>query len=745
MGKSLIVVESPAKARTIKKYVGKGFDVVASMGHVMDLPKHRLGVDVKNGFTPKYTLIKEKAKVVEDIKKKAKGADEIYLASDPDREGEAIAWHIAMLLDEDEGKIKRVLFNEITKKGIEEGMKNPRGLDKNLYEAQIARRVLDRLVGYKLSPLLWTKVQRGLSAGRVQSVALKLICDREKEIREFVPEEYWSITGLFKGKVPPDFEAKLSKINGEKAEIRTKEDAERILVDLSHETYVVKSVEKKTRRRNPLPPFITSTLQQEAWKKLRFSADKTMRIAQALYEGVELGKGEITGLITYMRTDSVRVADDAISAVRDYIYREYGRDYLPPKPRVYKNRKTAQDAHEAIRPTSLLHTPEKVKPFLTRDQYRLYKLIFERFVSSQMSPARFEQTVVDIEAGIYIFRATGQIPVFDGFMRVYSETKDEENQEERAVLPELKVGEEVKLIKIEPKQHFTQPPPRYTESSLIKKLEEEGIGRPSTYATIIKTIRNRKYVSVEDGRFVPTELGMIVSDLLTESFPRIMDLKFTAQMEEELDKIEEGRLKWQKAVGSFYEPFLEDLEKAKVEMKKVKDELIATDIKCEKCGGDMVIRMGRNGRFLACKNYPECKNTKNFEEGENGEIKIIEDLPSGKDCPKCGKALMIRKWGAGRYLACSGAPECSYKEPYSIGISCPACKVGEVVEKVSRRGKLFYSCSRYPECNYATWYEPVGKRCPQCGGETMLKRVTKKRVYYVCIDKDCKGKLEEDE
>ncbi|RMG59825.1 MAG: type I DNA topoisomerase [Deltaproteobacteria bacterium] len=748
MGKSLIVVESPAKARTIKKYVGKNFDVVASMGHVMDLPKHRLGVDVENGFTPKYILIKEKAKVVEEIRKKAEKADKVFLASDPDREGEAIAWHIADLIDEERKKVRRVLFTEITRKGVEEGMKNPRDLDRNLFEAQVARRVLDRLVGYKLSPLLWSKVQRGLSAGRVQSVALKLICDREREIREFVPEEYWSITGLFRGKLPPDFEGKLHQIDGKKAEIKTKEEAEEILVRLADETYVVRKIEKKTRRRNPPPPFITSTLQQEAWKKLRFTADRTMRVAQSLYEGVELEGGEVTGLITYMRTDSVRVSDEAISSVRKFIERNFGKEYLPQKARVFKNKKSAQDAHEAIRPTNLDYTPESVKGRLTRDQFRLYKLIYDRFVASQMAPARFEQTTVDIAAGSYIFRATGQVPIFDGYLKVYQEEKennrDTEKEEGKGQIPPLSEGEEVKLLKLEPKQHFTQPPPRYTESSLIKKLEEEGVGRPSTYATIIRTIKDRRYVQVEEGKFVPTELGMIVSDLLTQSFPRIMDVKFTAQMEEELDKVEEGKLEWRKAVGEFYSPFVEDLERARVEMKKVKDELIATDIICEKCGGDMVIRTGRNGRFLACKNYPECKNTKNFEEDEEGNVRVIEDIPAGKECPLCGRELVIRRFRSGRYIACPGSPECKHTEPFSTGVVCPSCKQGELVEKVTRKGKLFYSCSRYPECSFATWNEPVQRKCPACGGEVMLRRVTKKKSYLVCADKECKGKVDDD-
>jgi DNA topoisomerase-1 len=747
MGKSLIVVESPAKARTIKKYVGKKFDVVASMGHVMDLPKSRLGVDVEKDFEPKYIIIKEKKKYIDEIKKKAQEADRIYLASDPDREGEAIAWHIAMILGEQNERIKRVLFNEITKKGIELGMKSPRRLEKHLYEAQVARRVLDRLVGYKLSPLLWSKVQKRLSAGRVQSVALKLICEREKKIIAFTPEEYWSIKAVLRGGVPPDFEAKLVKKEGRKVHIAEKGEAEEILADLSHEDFLVKKTVKKMRKKTPQPPFITSKLQQEAWRKLRFSADKTMRVAQSLYEGVEIGKGEITGLITYMRTDSVRISGDAQSAARNLIARDYGNEYLPEKPNFYRNKKRAQDAHEAIRPTDVGNRPIAVKKLLTRDQHRLYKLVWDRFVASQMKPSIYEHVVVDIAAGLYLLRATGQTPVFKGFLEVYDETPENEKEEEKKTkIPELREKETLRLIKLEPQQHFTQPPSRFNESSLIKILEEKGIGRPSTYAAIIKTIKNRSYARVDQGKFVPTELGVIVSDLLSESFPKIMDVEFTARLENELDRIEEGELEWRLAVGSFYGPFSGDVEKAKNEMEKVKDKLITTGIECDKCGGEMVVRVGRSGRFLACKNYPGCKNTKNFAQDEEGKITVIQDEPAGLQCRDCGKEMMIRRWRKGRYLACSGAPGCDRKEAYPVGVRCTSCKKGDIVERVSRKGRIFYSCSEYPGCTFATWKEPVQKECPLCGNNIMVKKSGKgKRPLLECMMKGCKGKREEDE
>ncbi len=745
MAKSLIIVESPAKARTIKKYLGKGFTVIASMGHVKDLPKSRLGVDVDNGFEPRYMTIRAKKSVIENIKKKAKGMDTIFIASDPDREGEAIAWHVAEILGGQNDRIKRVLFNEITKKGIQSGMNNPRTLDKNLYEAQLARRVLDRLVGYKLSPLLWSKVQKRLSAGRVQSIALKLVCDREKEINAFTPVEYWSVTARFRAREEPLFNAKLIKIDGEKAEIKVGEDAETIVRELKGSVFEIVKVKRKVRRRNPQPPFTTSKLQQESSKILRFPASKTMRVAQGLYEGVEIGKGEVTGLITYMRTDSVRVAGEALTSVRKFISETFGGDYLPKKSRSYRNRRSAQDAHEAIRPTDVFITPDSVRKYLDNDQFRMYKLIWDRFVASQMASARYDHTTVDTLSGSYLFRSTGQVPLFNGYLEVYEEAADNGKEEEKVNLPPLEEGEKVDLVELTPAQHFTQPPPRFSESSLIKTLEERGIGRPSTYAAIIKTIKDRMYVRIEDRKFFPSELGMVVSDLLSKNFPRIMDVKFTANMEEELDRIGEGTIDWRDAVGRFYEPFELDLERAKIHMEMVKDKLSATGIPCDLCGGEMVIRMGRNGRFLACNRYPECKQTHNFTEGKNGDIEILRDEPSGVECDVCGKEMYARKWRGGRYLVCSGAPECENKKPYPVGVDCPSCGKGEMVERVSRRGKLFYSCSEYPGCTFASWKEPVNRECPECGSRIMLKRKLRKGgTVLQCMVRGCGGKLADD-
>lgn len=750
MAKSLIVVESPAKAKTIKKYLGKGFSVVASMGHVMDLPKSRLGVDVEKGFEPKYMKIREKKKIIDEIRKKAKEVDNIFLASDPDREGEAIAWHIALILGDRSERIKRVLFNEITKKGIEVGMKNPRTLDKNLYEAQVARRILDRLVGYKLSPLLWSKVQKRLSAGRVQSIALKLVCDREREIEAFSPEEYWTVTALLKGKEPPDFKGKLVKVEGKKASVSREEEASKIIGELKGSSFTVEKVKRKERRRNPLPPFTTSTLQQEGWKKLKYSATKTMRIAQTLYEGVELEGGEAGGLITYMRTDSVRISDEAISGARELIGKQFGKNYLPSKGRVFKNKKGAQDAHEAIRPTNVFTTPEKVKKYLGGEQLKLYTLIWERFLASQMAPARFDHTSVDILAGRYLFRATGQVPIFKGFLEVYEEKPEKEDNERgkkevMEKLPHLEEGELLTLKELVPDQHFTQPPPRFSESSLIKMLEEKGIGRPSTYASIIRTIKGRKYVLVDERKFLPTELGIIVSDLLTENFPRIMDVKFTADLEGDLDKIGEGTLGWRDAVERFYGPFESDLEKAKIHMEKVKERLSATGISCDRCEGEMVIRVGRNGRFLACTNYPECTHTLNFVVDKDGKVEVLRDIPSGIMCDECGQEMNIRRWKGGRYLVCS-SQECTHTKPFPVGVTCPSCDKGEIVEKVSRRGKLFYSCSEYPGCTYASWKEPVARECPECGNGILLRKVLRKGgTVLECMIRGCKGRVEESE
>jgi len=803
MARSLVVVESPAKAKTIQKILGKGFEVLSSMGHVKDLPKSRLGVDVENGFTPSYIVIKDRKKVLGEILNSARSAGTVFLAPDPDREGEAIAWHIADAIRADAGKkrngttgkrktssrgkkaasvsvkaegaapaIRRVLFHEITKKGITEGMEHPRPLDQHKFDAQQARRILDRIVGYTLSPLLWTKVRRGLSAGRVQSVAVKMICSREKEIAAFVPEEYWSLTARLEGKAPPPFPAKLVEAGGRKVRPRDAAETAVLRAAVENGPFVVREVRKKLRRRQAPAPFTTSKLQQEASKALRMQAWRTMMVAQSLYEGVEIPGAGLVGLITYMRTDSVRVADEAMAAVRDHIRKEYGEAYLPETPNAFRNRKSAQDAHEAIRPASLEHSPASLKGILNRDQLRLYELIWKRFVASQMAAAEFEQTAVDIlcdpagaPAGGYLFRAGGSVPKFPGFLEVYQaavpesrggdangETADEENgaagaEGERAeenVLPPLVEGEVLALRELVGNQHFTQPPPRFSESSLIKELEEQGIGRPSTYASIVKTIRERGYVKTDEGKFLPTELGTIVTGLLEESFPKVMDIAFTARMEEELDQIEDGDRELVQAMRDFYQPFSEELERAKIAMPTVKEELIATGIPCSACGGEMVIRFGRAGRFLACRNYPACRNTADFRQTPEGKVEILPPEETGAACEKCGKPMIVRNWKGARYIACSGYPGCRNSKPYPVGIACPECNAGEVVERSSRFGKIFYSCSRYPDCRFASWGRPIAQGCPVCGYPAMSERVRRDgSTQIVCLRKGCKGRAEE--
>ncbi len=708
MGKSLVIVESPAKARTIKKFLGRDFNVLASVGHIKDLPKSRLGVDIEAGFKPHYVTIKGKAKTIAELKKAGKSAEKIYLAPDPDREGEAIAWHIADEVDKERKRTFRVLFNEITEKAVKEAIAHPTTLDRRKYEAQQARRILDRLVGYQVSPLLWEKVRRGLSAGRVQSVAVRRIVEREREIEAFVPEEYWSITAeLEGGKEKTPFGAKLTKKNNKKIEIKNKEEAGAVLKELDGASFVVSEIEKKERKRNPPAPFTTSTLQQEAARKLGFTAKKTMLIAQRLYEGVDIGEEGPVGLITYMRTDSTRISEEAVEAARGFILERYGPEYLPKKPKVYRTKKKTQDAHEAIRPTYFKYTPEKVKKYLTRDQWRLYQLIWNRFIACQMNPAVIDQTRVLISAGGYTFVATGSTVRFPGFTAVYEEGRDVEEEKEEK-LPELSKGETLELKKLVPRQHFTQPPPRFTEATLVKELEEKGIGRPSTYAAILSTIQERGYVVKEGKALKPTELGFLVTDLLVKSFPRILDVEFTAHMEEELDMIEEGRLKWVNAIEEFYGPFRESLEKAKSEMKNVKTEEVPTDIECELCGRKMVIRWGRKGKFLACPGYPECKNTRDFTTDEEGRIVVREREEETRGwCPECGKPMVVKEGRFGRFLACSGYPECKTTMPLSTGIKCQAegCD-GELVERRTKKGRIFYSCSRYPECKYATWKLP---------------------------------------
>ena len=745
MAKPLIIVESPAKARTITKYLGKAYNVMASVGHVRDLPASKLGVDIENDFTPHYITIKGKGKILTEIKKAAGSASKIFLGPDPDREGEAIAWHIAEELTGKDDNIFRVLFHEITEKAIKEALHNPGRIDTNKVNAQQARRILDRIVGYKLSPLLWEKVRRGLSAGRVQSVAVRLICDLEKEILQFVSEEYWSLTATVEGKVPPPFKIRLIKYRGEDIKIPDQQEAERIKGVLSGSEYIVKTIEKKERKKNPQPPFTTSKLQQEAARKLRFTAKKTMLIAQKLYEGIEIGSEGPVGLITYMRTDSVRISADAQSEARKFIKDSIGSEYIPAKGIAYKNKKGIQDAHEAIRPTSVFRSPDEIKEYVDKDSFNLYRLIWNRFVACQMSPAILDTTTIDIQAGEYLLRATGSVIKFPGFMKLYEEGRDDSAQaiegEEEDVLPSVAEGERLNFLSIEPKQHFTQPPARYTEASLIKELEEKGIGRPSTYAAILSTIQDRKYVEKKEGRFHPTELGVLVNDMLVEHFPELIDVTFTAKMEDELDEIEEGRYEWRQAVGDFYRPFDQHLEKARKEMRNVKGEETPTDIKCEKCGNSMVIKWGKLGYFLACSGYPECKNTMNFKKSEDGTIEAMKEETTGENCPQCGSPMVIKSGRFGRFFACSKYPDCKTTKPITTGIACPqeGCG-GELTEKRSKRGKVFYSCTKYPTCTFAMWDKPVPKPCPQCGAPFMAEKYARGSSSIICIKKECRYK-----
>jgi DNA topoisomerase-1 len=739
MAKNLVIVESPAKAKTLSKYLGRDYQVKASVGHVVDLPKSKLGVDIENDFATEYAVIHGKHAILQEIKQAAKDKDAIYLAPDPDREGEAIAWHIAGKLGHPKrANVRRVLFNEITKKAVLEAIQHPRDLDQHLFEAQQARRVLDRLVGYRLSPLLWQKVRRGLSAGRVQSVAVRIIVEREREIRAFVPEEYWTVDARLEGAQPPQFLARLAEVDGQRIDKQLKLDArervDEILRGLDGATWTVTKVEKKERRRHPTPPFITSRLQQEASRKLGFQPSRTMRIAQRLYEGVELGSEGAVGLITYMRTDSTRVSAEAIAAVREYIPRRYGDAYLPADPNFYRSKKDAQDAHEAIRPTAMQWDPERVAPYLEREALALYTLIWNRFVASQMSPAVYDATALDIQAAACRFRATGQVLKFDGFIRVYTEGQDdraEDDENAEGQLPPLAEGEVVALRELLPEQHFTQPPPRFTQATLIKALEEDGIGRPSTYASIMGTILNKEYV-VEDEhkRLRPTELGMLVTDLLVESFPDVLNVEFTASMEDELDLIEEGREHWVAAMRRFWTPFSKDLERAEVEMRDVKREERPTDLACEKCGKPMVIKWGRRGEFLACSGYPDCRNTTNFTRDEDGTIKPAEPEITDRTCDECGRPMQVRFGRFGKFLGCSGYPECKSVQPLfkpvATGITCLACGQGELFERRSKRGNAFFSCNRYPECKFAAWDPPVMDPCPRCGAPFVTEKVTKR-------------------
>lgn len=726
MSKNLVIVESPAKAKTVNRYLGSDYTVKASMGHVRDLPRKKLGVDVNNSFEPYYQVIPEKKKVVAELKKAAGQAEAVFLAADPDREGEAICWHLTTLLQESNENIFRVLFHEITKNAVEEAFKKWRGLDYPKINAQQARRILDRLVGYLISPLLWKKVGKNLSAGRVQSIALRLICEREKEIKEFIPEEYWTITALLQASKPPDFKANLTKINGKKAKIKEEKEAHRIASELKKTPFILEGIKVKEKRKNPNPPYITSTLQQDSFRLLRFSVKKTMTIAQHLYEGLEVGNKGFVGLITYMRTDSVRVSNEALGGVRKYIKENYPAQYLPQRPRIFKNKKKAQDAHEAIRPTSFDLPPEKVKPYLRSDEYRVYSLIWNRFMASQMSAAIVEETEFDIKASSYQFKAKGEVIKFDGFMTVYSKPKKDKN-----ILPKVKEGEELKLLDLESKQNFTQPPSRYTEGSLVKELEAKGIGRPSTYAPIISTLQDRIYVVKEKGKFIPTELGIFVTDYLIRNFPDLMEYKFTARLEETLDAISEGKKDWVEYLRSYYSRLKKDLDQA-MQVQGVRKKGIPAEEKCPQCGQELVIREGRYGKFLACTGYPDCTYKKSLGKREA--------QPVDESCPRCGSQLVVRYGKYGSFVACSSYPNCTYvkKEREDTGITCPQGCGGTLMRKKSKRGKIFYGCSNFPKCRFATWDQPLSQTCPQCGEDFVLKKnYIKKNPIIYCPHKGC--------
>jgi DNA topoisomerase I len=752
MSKPLVVVESPAKVRTIKKYLGNAYNVAATIGHIKDLPRREMGIDVEDGFTPEYTTIPGKQSVIQALKKAAGAADDIFLAPDPDREGEAIAWHTADVLKKKGRRFHRVLFHELTKDGIQKAIAAPEELDRHKYEAQQARRILDRLVGYQVSPLLWRKVKGGLSAGRVQTVALRIICERERAIQAFVPQEYWSITAhLTVGDSSP-FTAKLVKKGKEKLTIADEAAARKILAELEGRAFIVDKVQKKTVHKNPPPPFTTSKLQQEAIRRLRFTAKKTMMIAQQLYEGIDLGPGEPVGLITYMRTDSTRIADVAAAEARELILERFGSDYALDRPRFFRNSKQSQDAHEAIRPTSSLNTPENVAAHLSKDQQALYQLIWQRFIASQMQEALIDQVSAAIAAGPYGFAASGSAVKFPGFMALYridDEDGDANGEKSKDLLPDLAVGERLGLQRLEPKQHFTQPPPRFSEASLVKELEENGIGRPSTYAAILSTIRDKGYVELLRGYFRPSELGLIVNDLLVMSFPDIFDVEFTARMEENLDQVESDKANSLELLTRFYQPFRKDLDAAAEKMVNIKGVGVATGLACPECGKPLHIKIGKNGHFLACSGYPACKYSSDYTRDEKGNIQAVAPAASettDKRCEKCGKPMVLKRGRYGDFLACSGFPDCRNTQSLTLngsakstGVKCPqdGCS-GEVLEKTSKRGKVFYGCSRYPDCGFATWDKPVARPCPACGAGFLLERVTKKQgTLHSCQNPDC--------
>jgi DNA topoisomerase-1 len=706
MSKGLIVVESPAKVKTLQKFLGEDYVIKASVGHIKDLPEDELGVDLEKDFQPHYVTISGKGKIIRELKKASKGIENIY----------------------------RILFNEITKKAVLDALKHPGRLQQSKFEAQQARRILDRLVGYQISPILWQKVRRGLSAGRVQSVAVRIICEREREIQDFVSQEYWSLTASLRGKRSPvSFDAKLVKWKGKKVNIANEAEALTMKQALENVPYTVSKVLQQEKQRHPLAPFITSRLQQEAYRKLSFPAQKTMWIAQRLYEGIDIGERGTVGLITYMRTDSPRVSSEAIHQVRDWIKDRFGETYLPPKPNIYKSQKGAQEAHEAIRPTSMDLNPEDVKSYLDKDQRDLYKLIWDRFVASQMASAVFLQTTVEIQADAAVFTAVGTVPIFQGFMALYVEGEDNHiNGDQEKRLPDLSEGEILELLGLIPKQHFTQPPNRFSEATLIKELEERGIGRPSTYATILSTIKDKGYVGLERGKFIPTELGLLVNDLLVVNFPDILNAEFTAQMEENLDKIEEEEKGWVETLKEFYIPFNKDLEMAKVSMRDVKREQIPTDVLCEKCGSKMVKRWGKRGYFLACSNYPKCRYTREVVVNENDKVEVEAK------CEKCQSPMVVKNGKFGRFLACSNYPTCKFTRSLDTGVHCPqeGCD-GMIVERRTRKGRTFYGCSNYPNCTYALWDKPIPEKCPQCGFPFLVEKHGKGGITIRCPQKEC--------
>ncbi|MEI7641281.1 MAG: type I DNA topoisomerase [bacterium] len=749
-GGNILIVESPTKVHTIKKFLGAKFRVLATKGHVKDLPKSKLGVDVDNNFEPHYIIMRDKIKLLNEIKRECKDAEEVYIGTDPDREGEAICWHVAEEIKKSGAHVQRVMFNEITKNAVLKAIAEPREINMNLVNSQQSRRILDRLVGYKISPMLWKAIKKGLSAGRVQSVALKLVVERQKEIDAFKPVEYWSLEVILENGEKIKFTAKLVEKDGVKVDLVVKEDTEKITAELANAKYIVSDIVKKERQRKALPPFITSTMQQEAAKKYRFTAQKTMMIAQQLYEGINIhGEGHI-GLISYMRTDSLRVTEDAQKEALSFIETVYGKDFRPAVPNFYKSKKSAQDAHEAIRPTAVNRAPELIKTSLNTDQFKLYTIIWQRFVASQMTPAVFDDTRVRIQAGAYLFQANGSVKKFDGFLKVYDTIKEteteeanaEENDKEEAQqenqLPLLNLNEELRLIELVPGQHFTQPPAAYSDATLVKALEEKDIGRPSTYAPIISTLVIRKYVMRDRGKFAPTELGILVWDVLGKHFSEIINEEFTAKMEDSLDMVEEGTVVWTDLLREFYTNFDQLIKKAEPHMSELKKDIEGeTGLVCEQCGGKMIIKWGRHGKFMACANYPTCKNAKPIG-GEKPEDKIEEN------CPQCGAPLMIKHGPFGKFIACSKYPECKYTRQIviSMGVKCPDCGEGDLIERTFRKYRKFYGCSTYPKCKFMIWDKPVPTECPQCKAPFLLEKWKKDKTVIYC--KKCDYKEEKD-